>query len=55
MTHTRTLLLAAIGLLAPVGIVAENADSLSIGNEYSLDEVVVTGTRNAITIRELKP
>ena len=53
MTHTRTLLLAAIGLLAPVGIVAENADSLSIGNEYSLHEVVVTGTRNATDIRHL--
>ena len=55
MMQTRKALLATIGLLAPTGIVTQNADSLSIGNEYSLDEVVVTGTRNAITIRELKP
>ena len=53
MTHTRTLLLASICLLAPAGIAAQDADSLTIGNEYSLHEVVVTGTRNETDIRHL--
>ena len=53
MMQRKTALLTGICLLASAGAAAQSADSLAVNNEYSLHEVVVTGTRNATDIRHL--
>ena len=53
MMQRKTALLTGICLLASAGATAQSADSLAVNNEYSLHEVVVTGTRNATDIRHL--